>query len=433
MTDPANYTTGADTAYGQQPSGRRFALIASVIAVTMIISISLTTLTLWMIGFRPYRETTALVFEQSTENIAALEKLKFYIEAVKDGFLEELTDAQVVEKLAEGLPAALGNPYTYYLTPEEYQKNVAAMSGEYSGIGVIVNYTGDGEVIVAEVLPGGPAESMGILAGDRITEVDGVAVTEFADRDKLASAVRGPIGTEVAIGTYRPSDKTDRTIAVTRARITNASLNYRMLEPGIGYIHTKEFSTGVAKEFIDAVKDLTGQGAEHFILDLRFNLGGSADEVLQMLDFLLPAGKIAEVRGRSEGKDTLYSWDSDPTMGVSADTRYAILVNEFSASASELFAGCLREYEKAVLIGEQTFGKGTGTTTITYEDGSAINLAFFRYYFPISGITIEGEGLAPDTELQLPEEYRYLAVSQIPAEQDNQLSEALRAMRDVLK
>ena len=85
MTDPANYTTGADTAYGQQPSGRRFALIASVIAVTMIISISLTTLTLWMIGFRPYRETTALVFEQSTENIAALEKLKFYIEAVKDG------------------------------------------------------------------------------------------------------------------------------------------------------------------------------------------------------------------------------------------------------------------------------------------------------------------------------------------------------------
>ena len=433
MTDPEISTAGTEPVNVRRHSGRRFALIATVVAVTMIVSISLTTLTLWMIGFRPYRETAALVFDQSPENVAALQKLKFYIETVKDGFLEELTDAQVVEKLAEGLPAALGNPYTYYLTPEEYQQNVAAMSGEYSGIGVIVNYTGDGEVIVAEVLQGSPAESLGILAGDRITAVDGVAVTEFPDRDKLAGAVRGPIGTLVNIGTYRPSDKIDRTFAVTRAKITNASLNYRMQEPGIGYIHIKEFSTGVAKEFIDAVKDLTGQGAKHFILDLRFNLGGSADEVLQMLDFLLPAGKIAEVRGRSEGKDTVYSWDSEPSMGVSADTRYAILVNEFSASASELFSGCLREYEKAVLIGEQTFGKGTGTTTITYEDGSAINLAFFRYYFPISGICIEGEGLAPDTELQLPEEYRYLAVSQIPAEKDNQLSEAIRVMRAAVK
>jgi len=107
------------------------------------------------------------------------------------------------------------------------------------------------------------------------------------------------------------------------------------------------------------------------------------------------------------------------------------LVNEYSASASELFSGCLREYEKAVLIGEQTFGKGTGTTTYVYEDGSAVNLAFFQYFFPVSGECIEGEGLAPDIELQLPEEYRYLAVGQIPDGQDNQLAESLRVLRDI--
>ncbi len=206
-------------------------------------------------------------------------------------------------------------------------------------------------------------------------------------------------------------------------------MRFHLLEEGIGYINIKEFSNGLAGEFITAVERLQAEGAVHFVFDLRFNLGGSADEVIRMLDFLLPAGRIAEVRGRSDGKDTLYTWDSDSYMGVSEQTRYAILVNSYSASASELFAGCLREYEKAILIGEQTFGKGTGTTTHVYEDGSAVNLAFFQYHLPISGICIEGEGLAPDIELQLPEKYRYLAVNQIPPAEDLPLMEALQILR----
>ncbi len=285
-------------------------------------------------------------------------------------------------------------------------------------------------MVVNEVLDGSPAAAMGLAAGDLITHVDGVEVTSFADQEALGNAVRGPIGTPVVITIYHPADQTSREIEVVRAAITNASLRYHMLEEGIGYINVKEFSNGLAGEFITAIKRLQAEGAVHFVLDLRFNLGGSADEVIRMLDFLLPAGRIAEVRGRSDGKDTLFTWDSDSYMGVAEQTRYAILVNRYSASASELFAGCLREYEKAVLIGEQTFGKGTGTTTYVYEDGSAVNLAFFQYYLPVSGICIEGEGLAPDRELQLPEEYRYLAVNQIPPGEDIQLSEALGILRD---
>jgi carboxyl-terminal processing protease len=409
----------------------RAAVIAAIVAVTMLVSIVFTVLALSALGFRRAGDTASLVFENTPDNATALKKLKFYLDTVKDGYLEVQTDAQMIERLTEGLPAAMGNPYTYYLSPAAYTQHVAAMSGEYSGIGVIVNFTDKGEVVVSEVLKGSPAEGVGIIAGDRITHVDGAKTETFANREALTSAVRGPKGSQVEIRTYRPSDKSDHIFAVIRASITNASLNYRMLENGIGYIHVKEFSTGVAKEFIGAVNDLTKQGAKSFVLDLRFNLGGSADEVLEMLDFLLPAGRIAEVRGRKDGKDISYTWDSGPETGVSADTRYAILVNNFSASASELFSGCLREYEKAVLIGEQTFGKGTGTTTISYEDGSAVNLAFFKYYFPVSGICIEGEGLKPDTLLVLPEEYRYLAVSLIPAAQDNQLAEGLRYLRSL--
>lgn len=430
MTDPLNSLPDTGSVRTARPAGRgRPAVIAAIIAVTMIVSVVLTVLVLSAIGFRRADDTASIVFENTPENATALQKLKFYLDTVKTGYLEEQTDAQLIERLTEGLPAALGNPYTYYLSPEAYKQHVAAMSGEYSGIGVIVNFTDNGEVVVSEVLKGSPAESAGIIAGDRITYVDGAKIESFANREALTSAVRGPIGSQVEIRMYRPSNGQDQTFTVTRASITNASLNYRMMEDGIGYIHVKEFSTGVAKEFIAAVKDLSGQGAKNFVLDLRFNLGGSADEVLEMLDFLLPAGKIAEIRGRQDGKDFVTSWDSKPDMGVSADTQYAILVNKYSASASELFSGCLREYKKAILIGEQTFGKGTGTTTITYEDGSAVNLAFFRYYFPVSGTCIEGEGLKPDTILSLPEEYRYLAVSLIPAAQDNQLAEGLRAMR----
>lgn len=428
MSDQVPYTTAAPLSYGPRPrcGGR----IVAAVAITLVVSVLLTVGTLWSLGFRPYRETAALMLDNTPENLAALNKLKFYMDTVKDGYLEAYTDAELVEKLAEGLPAALGNPYTYYMDPETYEEHVASMSGEYSGIGVIVHFTDDGGVVVNEVLEGSPAEGADILAGDRITRVDGIEVETFADREALGNAVRGPIGTVVTITTYRPSDDKERSFEVVRASITNASLNFRMLEPGIGYINVKEFSTGVAAEFIEAIETLLAQGADHYVLDLRFNLGGSADEVLRMLDFLLPAGRIAEVRGRSDGEDTQYSWDSDAFMGVPGETRYAILVNEYSASASELFSGCLREYEKAVLIGEQTFGKGTGTTTYVYEDGSAVNLAFFQYYFPVSGECIEGEGLKPDIELQLPEEYRYLAVSQIPDGQDNQLAEALRVLRD---
>ncbi len=428
MSDQISYTTAAPLPSGPRPrcGGR----IIAAVAITLVVSVLLTAGALWTLGFRPYRETASLVMENTPENLAALNKLKFYMETVKNGYLEAYTDAELVEKLAEGLPAALGNPYTYYMSPEDYEEHVASMSGEYSGIGVIVHFTDDGGVVVNEVLEGSPAEGADILAGDRITFVDGVDVETFADRETLGNAVRGPIGTVVNITTYRPSDEKERTFDIVRASITNASLNFRLLEDGIGYINVKEFSTGVAEEFIEAVESLQSQGADHYVLDLRFNLGGSADEVLRMLDFLLPAGRIAEVRGRSDGEDTQYTWDSDAFMGVPEDTRYAILVNEYSASASELFSGCLREYEKAVLIGEQTFGKGTGTTTYVYEDGSAVNLAFFQYFFPVSGECIEGEGLAPDIELQLPEEYRYLAVGQIPAGQDSQLAEALRVLRD---
>ncbi len=435
MTDPSEFTPGAEFPRVPGISNRRgrFGPIIVAIAVTMVVTVALTFLVFWFIGFRPTRNTASLTFESTGENIAALKKLRFYLETVKNGYLEKLTDTQLIEKLTEGLPYALGNPYTYYLSAEDYEEHVASMSGEYSGIGVIVNYTEDGEVVVTEVLQGSPAETAGLLAGDRITQVDGVDVSDIPNREELASAVRGPIGTAVDIGIYRPSDDKEFSVDVTRASITNASLNYRLLETGIGYIHVKEFSTGVAKEFIAAVDDLTAQGAKHFVLDLRFNLGGSADEVLQMLDYLLPAGRIAEIRGRSDGKDTQYTWDSDASMGVSADVRYAILVNEYTASASELFSGCLREYGKAVLIGEQTFGKGTGTTTFTYEDGSAVNLSIFQYYFPVSGTCIEGEGLKPDIVLELPEEYRYLAVSQIPDGKDSQFTEALRAMREALK
>lgn len=230
---------------------------------------------------------------------------------------------------------------------------------------------------------------------------------------------------------YRPSESKDIKFTVIRKKIASVSVKSKMLTPTIGYVQIREFSAGVSQQFIAAMDSLQAQGAKNIVFDMRNDSGGLATEVIAMLDYLLPEGTIATIKGRKDGEPFAESWTSNAAMGVPATMRYAILTNGMTASASELFSGCLRDYDKAWLIGEQTFGKGSGTNSYNLADGSAVNITTFLYYLP-KGSSIEEVGLTPDQPVTLPETSAGLSIYQMTLEQDTQLGAAISYLETLI-
>lgn len=413
-------------------------MLVLAIVLTMVLTFSMTAgigLILWHRLAQPEQgsidaDRLSFSFSPDPDTEAALEKLQTVYRAVNERYFEELSDAELLEAMTRGLVNELDNPYTFYLSAEENEQIEESMSGQYSGIGAFVAINKENLVEVTELIENSPAEAADILIGDVFVEVDGQDVTQLNDINTVAALVRGPEGTTVDLVLYRPALNDQVAVTVERRKITTASVAHRMLEESIGYVQVREFSQHVSDNFISAVDDLVSQGADHLVIDLRNNSGGLATEVIDMLDYLLPRATLATVRGRDDGQPFEVSWDSDKQMGVPETMRYAILVNTFSASASELFSGCLRDYEKAVLIGEQTFGKGSGTITIPLDDGSAINLTNFLYYLP-KGLSIEGVGLEPDQTVSLPDEARSISINRLTREQDTQLSAAIEWLENL--
>ncbi len=364
-------------------------------------------------------------FSDDADTKAALDKLEDVYDKVDKNFYKDLTDAEMLEAMTRGLVDELGNRYTMYLTAEEVTEMNEAMSGNYVGIGGIVAFNASQQVELTEVVAGSPAESAGLQIGDVFMKVNGEDVSRVKDISEVVVLVRGEEGTSVELEIYRPATRQTINVTAVRRRITTASVSHKMLQPGIGYVRVSEFSKGVADLFATAVDDLQSQGARHLVVDLRNNGGGLANEVTAMLDYLLPQTTLATLEGRSEGKPFSEAWTSDRQMGVPDSMRYAILINDFTASASELFSGCLRDHDKAWLIGEQSFGKGSGTLTFDLADGSAINVTNFLYYLP-DGESIEGVGLKPDQIIGLPESVAGKSITQLTLEEDTQLSAAIQ-------
>ena len=206
------------------------------------------------------------------------------------------------------------------------------------------------------------------------------------------------------------------------------SVRYRMLDQEIAYIHLTEFSDHAAENFENAVLDLMQQGASHLVIDLRNNGGGYAHECINMLDVLLPPLTVATVKGRDDGLAYEDEWKTRTAALVPEDMKFVILLNKYSASASELFAGAMRDLGDAVIVGEQSFGKGVGTMMWQLADHSAVQITGFEYFLP-KGESVEGIGLTPDYVVGLSAEVEVKAPNQRSLEEDTQLQKAL----DLLK
>lgn len=346
---------------------------------------------------------------------AKVELIKQYIEQY---YIGDVDEEALEEGSLSGILEALGDDYAEYYTAEEMESLVASNSGEYSGIGISVFWNDEEQVEVYKVFEDTPAQEAGLQVGDLIIGANGE--TEFENLDSLVSIVKGESGTSVELTILR--DNEELSFTVERRQITIQTIEYEMLDNNMGYIYISEFDTVTAEQFNEAIDDLLDQGMESLILDLRDNPGGQLDTVVSMADRLLPEGVILTMEDKN---GNVRSETSDEENQL--DIPMAAIINGNSASASEVFVGALKDYEKAVVVGETSFGKGIVQSLWQLSDGSGIKFTTEVYYTP-NGTSLNGVGITPDVEVSLPEDA--YDDGELTEDEDTQLQAAIEALEE---
>ena len=343
------------------------------------------------------------------------------IEEMLDTYYVEDYDKELAEELMyTGLVAGVGDPYTYYLSADSLAEQVEKNSGHFVGIGVEIYAGDDGYIVVSSVTPGGPAEAAGILAEDKITEVDGESITGKTAAD-VSALVKGEEGTDVTLTIFRESTGEVLEKTVTRQDIQVQTVSWRMMDDNIGYISITNFRENTYSQFKEALDMLEAEGMEKLVLDLRNNTGGLVKSAHEIGEELLPEGIMVYTMDKEGNREDTLCDD------VYNDVPIVVLVNGNSASAAEILAGAIQDTGRGELIGTTTFGKGLVQRLFTLPDGSGLNVTIQKYYTP-NGTSIHGVGITPDYEVELPEEYAQQ--TNIPAEADTQLQKAVEVLSE---
>lgn len=371
-----------------------------------------------------------------------------YIQGIVDRYYLFDEDAEDVENgIYLGLMYGLGDPYSVYYNKDDYESLIEDTSGEYCGIGAMVQQNrSSGIMTIVKVFEGSPAFEAGLLPGDIIYLVDDEAVTGKELDLVVKENIRGEEGSYVTITVLRGDTDEEVELKVQRRQIEVPTVEYQMLENQIGYIYVMQFDEVTAQQFIDAVDDLEKQGMEKLVIDMRDNPGGVLDTAVEMLAYILPEDKMDGMLIYTEdknGKGDRYFCKDGQIVKESdngyKDNRYpkkddheidvplAVLVNGNSASAAEVFTGAVQDYEAGVVVGTQTFGKGIVQSLIPLGDGTAIKLTVSHYYTP-SGFDLHGKGLTPDVEVDLDDELKTQAVVELS--EDNQVKVAIEALEN---
>ncbi len=331
-------------------------------------------------------------------------------------FIDEADEKAMEDAAAKAMVASLGDRWSYYMTVEEYQDYRETMSNSYVGVGVTLQ----GGTIIA-VIPGSPAQDVGLKPGDVLTAVGDDPVAGMSSAD-LGELIKGPEGTSVTMTVDRAGQSL--TFTVERRRFQTPVATLEMLEGGIALITIENFDSRCAYETISAIQKAQSQGAKALIFDVRNDPGGYKSELVTVLDYLLPEGILF----RSEdytGKETVDRSDAD-----CVDLPMAVLVNGNTYSAAEFFAAALEEYDAAVTVGEQTSGKGYFQNAFQLSDGSAVNLSVGKYYTP-NGKSLAGVGLTPKVCVEVDDQTAAkIYYDLLEPEEDPQIQAAINALTE---
>lgn len=364
----------------------------------------------------------ALPFTMGMSREAKIDIIQSYLDQY---YVDDLEEEQVEEMLYAGMMAGVGDRYTYYLTKENLKQYMDNSNGNFDGVGIEVHSTQDGEVIVSSVMAGQPAEAAGVKAGDVIVGVDGQDMQGSLLSD-VAVKIRGREGTEVTIKVLRRSTGETLEFTMERTTVVVESVSGRMMDEKIGYISISGFKENTYTQFKEALDELQKEGMKGLILDLRDNPGGLVHSVYEIGEELLPEGTMVYTLDKNEDRNDL-KCDEEYL-----DIPLVVLVNANSASASEIFAGAVKDTGRGTLVGTQTFGKGLVQRLFTLPDGSGLNITIQKYYTP-NGTSIHGVGIEPDEVVELPADYQNTALKDIPERVDTQLQKGVEVLRNEIK
>ena len=346
-------------------------------------------------------EKETVEFDRDSKDVQdKTKKIEDYID--KYFYFDEDGEKQE-ESYFDGIMEGLDDPYSCYYTKEEYERMKEDDSGSFSGIGATLQQDVEtGVVVVVKPMKGNPAEKAGVLAEDKIVQVDETELTTDMDLDSVVSIIRGPKGSTVHLKIYRDSDKKYHEFDIVRDDIKVDTVEYNKIsEANIGYIYVSQFINTTAEDFMAAVDDLQSQGVEALVIDMRSNPGGFVKAATTMADYLVEDDLLADGAEKNglllQTKDKNGKVDDEIVCqdGHSVDLPMVVLVNGNTASASEIFTGIMKDYKKATIIGTKTYGKGIVQQVIPLDDGSAIKITIAKYFIP-SGTDIHKVGIEPD-------------------------------------
>lgn len=362
------------------------------------------------------REIVSEILDEDT--VRKVSELTGYIDTY---YMDEYSVDDIQESMLSGMVDGLGDKYTVYYTPEEYADLKISTSGSYYGIGAgLQQDPKTGQVTVTKVYSGTPSEEAGLKENDIILYADETDATSM-ELTLLVQQIRGEEGTKVHLQVYRPSTEEILELDIERRNVELPSVEGELLDDGIGYIMIAEWQKGTKEQFVSILNDLENSGMTSLIVDVRSNPGGLLTSVVEVLDYILPRGMVVYTEDKYGSRQ---EFTSDASC---IHYPMAVLINGNSASASEIFAGAIKDYEYGTLIGTTTYGKGIVQTIYPLTDGDALKVTTAKYFTP-NGNYIHGVGIAPDIEL----EYDYTGPEDGAYEMkyDNQLQKAIELLSE---
>ncbi len=372
-------------------------------------------------GFYAYASGVGMKGKRSLTGRETMEKINYLEELIDLYYLNGPDRTKMEDGMYAGLVDGLEDPYSRYYTTEEYSALNEETQGRYEGIGVVMQQNEDGLVTFVRCYEGAPGEKAGLKAGDILYKVNAQEVVDM-DLSTVAKKIKDPDINPVHLTLIREGENDYLEVDIEKEEVKIPVVSHEMLDSQVGYLAIYEFTDATFEQYQEAREDLESQGMEKLVIDLRDNPGGLLTSVCDVLDTILPKGLIVYTEDKYGKREEELCDGKTPI-----DIPLAVLVNGNSASASEIFAGAVKDHKVGTIVGTTTYGKGVVQTIRDLGDGSALKLTVSNYYTP-SGVNINGVGIEPDVKEELDKSLQ--TGDTVNKEDDNQLQKAIEVLME---
>ena len=392
-------------------------IIANVITGSLIAIITGIVLISIIVIINPFDQTSKVDLKNSKEFNTQVQRISDALKDVSSSYIDNVNLEKLANGAIEGIAETTGDPYTRYIDADEYKEMKNEGNEQYGGIGVHVTFDENTNgILVLSVMPNSPAYEGGVLSGDIITKVGDTIVTKDNYQD-CVNAMKGDEGTQVTIVIKREGQSEDITKSLTRKKIVANNVESKIIDNNIGYIRILEFENNVAEQFKEQYNDLKAKNITGLVIDLRDNPGGLVSETVDIANSMLPKGEIVKLVDKN-GKEKVYSSDGKNEINIPL----VVLVNDRSASASEILSSAIKDSKKGVLVGNKTYGKGIVQTVMPLDSDGALSVTTAKYY-TASGVEIHKKGIEPNYTIDLPDDVKNSLY--VPYDKDTQLKKGI--------